>query len=323
MAHSAAVIGLGGVGMRYDLTLPHSILSHAKALSTHPDFRLVGAVDPDRNAREIFTEKYGGLAFATAAELITHCRPELVVVATPTNTHLVIIQDLLELHTPKIILCEKPLAYTAEDAASIVDLCKLKKVDLFVNYIRRSDPAVLEVKSRLVVGKIVPPFKAVVWYSKGVIHNGSHFLDMLTFWFGQARSFKLINSGRDVGIHDAEPDFQLEFEEGTALFCAANEDNFSHYGIEVLARNGRLRYEQGGIVSWQPAGQHPILENHRQLQETAEEIKNDMSHYQYDIADQISAALMGKASTLCAGYDGCKVVTLLTNLLTERGKNGG
>jgi predicted dehydrogenase len=321
MAKSAAIIGLGGIGMVYDLNLPNSVLSHARSLSKHLDFELVGAVDPDGIARGIFTDRYGGLAFATVAELINYCRPEVVVIATPTDTHLAIIQDLLERHKPKIILCEKPLAYCEEDAKGIVDLCELKGVGLFINYIRRADPAVIEVKSRLLVGEIALPFKAVVWYSKGLIHNGSHFLDILIFWFGPVQSLKLIDRGRDLGLQDAEPDFQVEFECGTAVFCAANEDNFSHYTIEILARNGRLRYEQGGIVNWQAAGQHPTLENYRQLQITAEVIDNDMSHYQYHVADQLSVALRGNESTLCAGYDGLKVVTWLTSLLNERSKN--
>lgn len=309
--------------MRYDFGLPEQdyALSHARAYSLHSDFSLLGAADPEPALRQQFTERYKTAAYASVAGLLAAGNADVIVIASPTDTHLAIVREVLQGSTPRLILCEKPLAYSESDATEMERLCRERDVLLFVNYIRRADPAVIEVKRRLDTAQIVAPFKAVVWYSKGLLHNGSHFLDLLAFWFGPVQHAALICAGENRGEQDAEPDFRLGFTHGSAIFCAAREENFSHYTVEIVAANGRLRYEQGGVISWQSAGQHPTLEHYRQLQKPGEEIANDMDHYQFNVASQISHALQGKIHTLCDGATGVANIRLLTSLLNEREKH--
>lgn len=320
MIHSVAIVGLGGIGMLYDFKLPEAeyVQSHVRAFFLHPDFEIVGVVDIKAKLRDQFSGKYKVAAFSSVDELGLQCSPDVVVVASPTNTHRAVIEQVLQHCKPDLILCEKPLAYSTEHAQAIVQQCHEQGVQLFVNYIRRADPGVMEVKARLTSGQIASPFKAVVWYSKGLLHNGSHFLDLMTFWFGPVKAMAIINSGRDVGEQDGEPDFRVEFEMGEAIFCSSKEENFSHYTIEVVAQNGRLRYEQGGVIEWQAAGPHPTLDNYRQLQAEAETIANYMSHYQYLVADQLSLALRKSTHTLCTGDSGLMNIQTLVALLKYR-----
>lgn len=320
MVHSVAIVGLGGIGMLYDFKLPEAeyVHSHARAFFLHPDFEIVGAVDIQAKLRDQFSGKYKDAAFSSVAELGLQCSPDVVVVASPTNTHRAVIEQVLQHCKPKLILCEKPLAYSTEHAQAIVQQCHKQGVQLFVNYFRRADPGVMEVKTRLTSGRIASPFKAVVWYSKGLLHNGSHLLDLMTFWFGPVKAMAIITPGRDIGEQDAEPDFRVEFETGKAIFCSCKEENFSHYTVEVVAQNGRLRYEQGGVIEWQIAGPHPTLDKYRQLQAEAETIANNMSHYQYRVADQLSLALKKPTHTLCTGDSGLTNIQTLVTLLKDR-----
>ncbi|MFJ3044285.1 Gfo/Idh/MocA family protein [Herbaspirillum chlorophenolicum] len=320
MAYSVALIGLGGIGMGYDLKLPAQdhVLSHARALALHPDFEIAGAVDPAPELRETFSHAYGAMACASAAELLQHAKVDVCIVASPTTTHLAVIEEILHHATPQLILCEKPLAYGEGEAQRIVDLCRAHGVALFVNYVRRADPGVMEVRERIVRGDIAAPFKAVVWYSKGLLHNGSHFLDLMTFWFGPVAGWSIVAPGERCGEQDAEPDFRLEFSGGSAIFCAAKEENFSHYTVEVVAANGRLRYEQAGTIQWQAAGPHPTLENYRRLEAQGAAIADDMNRYQYRVADQVSRALQGKPHSLCEGAAGAANIRLLHALLNAR-----
>ena len=54
--YSALIVGLGQIGMGYDLSLAPDqfVYSHARALSLNPEFKLVGGVDPDRAKRRDF-----------------------------------------------------------------------------------------------------------------------------------------------------------------------------------------------------------------------------------------------------------------------------
>ena len=50
------VIGLGNIGMLYDLNRKNSnnILTHCHAIHSHPNFELIGACDPNPKARKSF-----------------------------------------------------------------------------------------------------------------------------------------------------------------------------------------------------------------------------------------------------------------------------
>lgn len=318
MKTTAAIIGLGNIGMRYDIALPleSHVLSHARAFRMHPDFELVGGVDPNPDLREEFARTYGAIAYASVEQLLAAVKPDVIAVASPTASHGDIVTTILLHHSPRAILCEKPLALNSSTAREMIDACAGKKVPLYVNFIRRADPGVMEVKSRLATGSIAMPFKAVVWYSKGLLHNGSHFADLLTFWSGPIRDMQIIAPGRPCD-HDAEPDLRFEFDQGSAIFCAANEENYSHYTVEVVAANGRLRYEQGGKITWQPAESHPTLTGYRQLQPDPEIIDNDMSRYQYRVAEQLSLALKGSAHSLCTGRWAAETQHWLENAINE------
>lgn len=323
MTYTAAIVGLGNVGMLYDRQLPADafVLSHARAFCLHPDFELVGAAELDLNLRRDFTQTYGSPAFPTVDDLLAHATPDIVVLASPTGTHSQVVKKILQRYRPRTILCEKPLAYETAAAWAMVNACTSEQVPLYVNFIRRADPGVREVKSRLESGQITPPFKAVVWYSKGLLHNGSHFADLLTFWFGPICGVQLIHRGRTWAEFDAEPDFKIVFSQGSAIFCSAQEEHYSHYTVEIVAANGRLRYEQGGELSWQNAVLHPTLDAYRQLQPLPEIIVCDMNRYQFRVAEQLSRAMRGAAHTLCSGASAAETHEWLEKVINGRTDN--
>lgn len=83
--------------------------THLDALAVEPGFEVVGGVDPSPRQRDA-TPLFGDVDAAFAAGL----DPDVVVVATPTPTHVGIVSDLLE-RCDATILSEKPLATTAEE----------------------------------------------------------------------------------------------------------------------------------------------------------------------------------------------------------------
>lgn len=304
MKHKVLLIGLGQVGMGYDFDVadPGVVSSHAKAFASHPDFELAGGVDPDAGACERFSERYGGWAGSDLAEGLSQVRPDVVVVASPTQYHAEAVRLVLCHAKPKLILCEKPLAYSLEEAQSMVVACREADCLLYVNYLRRVEPGVLEIKRRLEDGSIATPVKGVLWYTKGLLHNGSHFSNLLEFWLGPIEAFKIINSGRAWADEDIEPDVQVKFTAGEVSFLAAKEEHFSHHEIQLVAPNGCLRYEQGGAkILWQAAASDPDFPEYTVLSLPGEKIATEGPRLQWHVADNVSACLRGKPSSLCSG----------------------
>lgn len=311
MTESCVIIGLGQIGMGYDfdVTDESAIYTHAHAIVVHPAFRLAGAVDMSTVQSARFEQRYGAPAFDEVETALQDLQPDVVVIATSSESHGSILAKVINTCHPKLVLCEKPLACELDEARDMVEMCKKADIDLFVNYMRRADPGVVEIKRRIDSGEICTPVKVNAWYSKGIFNNGSHFLNLLELWLGDITGATLINPGRLWDNHDPEPDVEVQFPLGSAVFRAAWEEAFSHYCIELLSPSGRLRYDKGGeVIEWQGVRSDPNFDGYQILEEQREVITNGMGIYQWHVYDQISKHLAGEATMLCTGRQALKTL---------------
>ena len=322
MTEGCMIIGLGGIGMGYDLNLDpqKNIYTHARAFSQHSSFSLLCAVDKDAGRREIFEYYYNKPAYDDISEALKNHNPSIVVLAVPTELHKDTLKLLLNYIHPKIILCEKPLALNIEDSSEMVEICNNLDILLFVNYVRRADPGSIEIKKRIELGEIQNPIKGVVWYTKGFFHNGSHFFNLLEFWLGPFIKATIINNGREFGrFKDPEPDIEIEFKCGNVIFIAAWEEAFSHYTIELISPSGRLRYDENGeLIIWQGAESDPNISGYKILNKKAEILENDMAHYQMNIVNEILNAREGRPCHLTSGQESLEAFKSMTNIIKQR-----
>jgi predicted dehydrogenase len=284
---------------------------------------LVGGVDGSEQQRALLSRHYECPAYADLSSALAQQQVDVLVIAAPTPLHDAILSQALSLTKPKLILCEKPLSYDPIDARTMVQACEDQGVALYVNYIRRSDAAVIEIRRRLKEGQIATPVKGICWYSKGFLHNGSHFFNLLEYWLGPMQDTQLIAQGRLWDNTDPEPDVQVTFRDGRVLFVAAQEESFSHYSIELLAKNGRLRYEQGGQrVEWQAAGVG-ALKGYRVLSNEIDTLPSGMNRYQWHVAEQIAAVLAGHDDhQLCSGMQALSTLESMHDIVTLRNRAG-
>jgi len=314
------LVGLGQIGLGYDFDLDPDryCYTHACAFSNHERFSLVAGVDPDAESRARFRARYHVPAYECVADVPADTDPDVVAVASPTAVHGQVVEEVLRRFTPRVILCEKPLAYELSAAEHLVLACEARGVALFVNFFRRADPAVIEVARRIRTGEIAGPIKGTAWYSKGFLHNGSHFVDLLEYWLGAMVAARGIDAGRARGAHDAEPDVRLEFDRGAIVFLAAREEDYSHYTVELVASNGRLRYDRGGeSVQWQPVVHHPRLSSYMVLGDKPEFLRSGTDRYQWHVLSQLAEAMDGKAHHLCPGRQALDTQRRMNAVLKE------
>ncbi len=311
---SVVLLGLGNVAVGYDVADGSSakVLSHARAFSRHPGFRLIGGVDPNCECRRRFETGYGVPAYIDIARAMRELSPDVVVVATPTALHLETVNAVFAAGHPQVMLCEKPLAYDLGEAQQIATACAQHSCALYVNFFRQAEPGVAEIRSRLADGRIGRPVKGVVWYSKGLFNSGVHFLSLLQNLLGEVTAVKPINSGRLWHGSDPEPDVDLTFAGGRVVFLAAREENFFHNAIELIAPNGRLRYESGGAhIVWQGVEEDARFRGYTRLSEIGETIPADFDRIQWYVAEQLAAALEGRPAQLCSGADALRTQEIL------------
>lgn len=296
--HKVLQIGLGKIGHGYDYDLDESyILSHCQAFMLHKNFDLIAAVDPDDASRTKFEGKFIIKAYSTIQQALGVSDPDVVVIAVPTKYHLKTLQEVLKFCHPKVILCEKPLAHSLDDAQKMMSLCQSSGVKLVVNYMRQFQPSTGEVQRRIASGEIKAPIRGTVFYSKGLLHNGSHFINLLSYWLGNIVGFEEITVNKVLSHNDADIDVTINFENGRVSFISLDENNYSHYSMKLYAQNGCLNYEDGGKkIIWQKAQESETIKGYTYLENEGKELDADMNRSQWYVADEIKKMLISDNS---------------------------
>ena len=184
---------------------------------------------------------------------------------------------------------------------------------------RRSEPGAINVKKRIERSIISWPVKGFVWYSKGFLHNGSHFFNLLEDWLGEMVGFNLIHGGISLHCGDAEPEVKVTFKKGEVIFISSKEENFSNFSIELCAQNGRLRYENGGrSINWTSVKKDKKLKNYKFLADRSNEIPSEFHRYQHHVTLQLNNLLSGKETFLCEGKHALFTLEAMQSILGER-----
>jgi len=292
--------------------------THARAFQQHPAFELIAGIDENKSNCQLYQQHYPGKAYQSIDERIAPLQPDVIAISVPTAAHYSTLHKLLKIWTPKIILCEKPLSHDLPEAKKIVEICNKNNIQLYVNYVRRADYATKKIKE-LIHQQVIPfPIKGIVWYSKGLIHNGSHFLDLLQYWLGPVKSFKKISEG-EIIEGDSEPDVLITFSGGQCYFIAAKEEDYSHYTIELISSEGRIRYDHGGEhVVWQPKISSEKFQGYRYLSKKHETIETNMNNIQWHVVEQLYLAVQHQENSLCTGEEALQGLETLISIGNEK-----
>jgi predicted dehydrogenase len=317
---TAAVVGLGRIGQEYDYSRRGSsrVLTHATAFASHRGYQLIAGVDPARSRRSRFERKFRRPAFPSVEAMLSRHSPEVVALGVPTGQHYAVFQQLLA-GRPRAVICEKPIAATTTEARAMTTLARSKRCALLVNYMRRFEPGVLALRRAMQRGRFGSFYKGVAWYSKGLLHNGSHLIDLLRFLLGEAGAFAVTRQGRVRREGDAEPDVWIDFDGCRVHFLAAREERFSVAEFELLGTAGRIRYCRGGelIQTWRTEPD-PAFAGHRALQRLPQSVRNDFNRYQWHVAAHLHSHLTRGVPLHSDGTTATTTLNLVERILSRK-----
>ena len=318
---STILIGLGNIGQLYDYDLPSGEfkLTHGQALTEDSRFNLVAGIDIDPCLRKKFENKFDKPTFSKLVELNNLYNPELVIIATPAETHEEVILEVLEYIRPQAILCEKPLSYEIEKSERIVKECSELGVSLYVNFIRRTDPAVAQLKSIINQSKTCNAFSGVCWYSSGLYNTCSHFVDLFQFLFGQPTSWTVRKKlKQNVLPFDFQMDFNLSFSDGDIEFKSVPNENLFYNRFELILPSVVAIYQQNGDVSLSPIEKNMTKLNRNIVSDNAVLCPGNMKIYQENIYNAVFDAMNGRKNWLSTGFDALSIARIFDDL-TKRG----
>ena len=293
---TAVVVGLGQVGQGYDYESQDDsvILTHAAALDAHPSFELVGGVDTARSKREQFEKKYARPTYATLGECCAGFCPDVISIAVPTAAHSRVFHEALS-HQPKALVLEKPVASSIGEAEKMLEAAARTNCPVSVNYLRRFNPALRELKQSIDDQKLGTLYKGVAWYTKGLVENGTHFLDLFHWILGEVTSIEVVTVGRRWNNVDPEPDLCLRFGETTMHLLAGREEEYSMGRFDLVGTNGVVQYEDGHPIRLSYSQEDPIYPSYRNLSETYE-IKNPGDRNIFFVYENLVRSLLESAT---------------------------
>jgi len=191
--YSLTIIGGGAVACGYDSPKDKDIITHIHGALLHPKIQLNAIVELKKNRREYIIKKWGNSfkVFSNLKDCVKKYKSDIIIVSTPTNSHLKTIKELLTLYNPTLIIVEKPIVSNLLEFKKLNALSKKTRVKMITHFTRRFDPSMITLTKLIKNEKIIHHFYGT--FSKGLIHNGSHMIDLINRLLGNIQSIKHIN----------------------------------------------------------------------------------------------------------------------------------
>lgn len=244
--YTAVIIGAGKIAAGYDTPQSKAVLTHAHALSNNRRVDLVGISDTDSTRGKREARKWKTAYWADVHTMLTEVNPDIIVIATPTETHKDLLIEAFKAK-PKVIIVEKPVVNERSEMQSIRLASMKAGVPVLVNFRRRFDRVVHEVREGLIQGTYGTVLSANALYSKGILHNGSHLIDLARYFFGEMTSGKMSFSVDDFPEGAPSLGGVATFERCPQFyFMAGDERSFYVFEMTILTEKYRIRFINEG-----------------------------------------------------------------------------
>lgn len=314
----SAIIGCGQMAGGYDEHSPAGVvLSHAKAYCEHPETDLVAVCDVDVARAKAFASRWGARDFyADARTLLKEIKPDIVSICTPDSTHGAILRACLDAK-PKAVWCEKPLTNDESEGRYLVEEFDRRGIPLAVNYSRRWDRRLQWLGEEL--RSAADTTRGVVFYGKGLRHNGSHAIDLLLQWFGAVTDVRVLGSGNDYSADDPTISAQIQFESGAEVqLIAWDESLFTIWEIDLLTARGRYRLlEAGQMLERYRLRNDPRFAGYVELDPVPERETTDLHRLALLALENIVDAVLNNASLLSSGRTALNVLRVCNSIIHQ------
>ena len=201
MTLRTAVIGVGAMGV-----------NHARIYADMPEVELVAVADSESQLLENIQRRFHVETFQDPIELLETMRPDAVSIAVPTVEHPAV--ALAAIEAGAHILLEKPIAFSLDEAERIIQAADQANVKLMVGHIERFNPAISELRARLIAGELgrvyqidarrEGPFPARVQDVGVVVDLAVHDLDVIRYVTGS--EFTRVYAETERKIHSTHED---------------------------------------------------------------------------------------------------------------------
>lgn len=242
-----ALIGLGQIGCRYDLGRQRQILTHAHAISKHENFKLIAAADANIDFISAFENYYNAPTYTNVTEMLENVQPELIVVATSTESHVEILKRIVSSPGLKAVLCEKPLSKNLAQSSEVAIEYSEKNIGLYLNYQRRASETTKKLIGLISSAQLGAYLGGTAQYTGGYLNSASHLIDILEFMFDSR-----VTPSKVTQMQEMESDYSVNssfrIKDHDFYLQRIETEKFSIFEAQLIFEKYRIRYCSGGEI---------------------------------------------------------------------------
>ncbi len=235
---SLIVIGGGRIadsGINTNSHIPISLIN---------GYSLQGILEPDLNRANELEEKYACEIWGGLESLTPSLKPDLIVISSPSGTHLDYLFELSSTFPFASFLVEKPLTFSSSEVVKAKEILPTLGQNVRVNYSRNYSDDFYKLK-HLLKDEVIS--YAEVIFSGGLLNSGSHFLRLLSGLF----NFNLVLENQFDASSTSSINFTLR-DTASGAFIKFKEYEFDdlHFGeIFVITNKYYLRIDEGSFFT--------------------------------------------------------------------------
>lgn len=246
--YRVGIIGAGNIAGGYDSLGDNNVLTHAKAIILSESFELIGFYDINPLNSLKASMKWRTSQIETLEDLLDGS--DVICICVPDAFHYDILKQCMHHKGLKAIVLEKPLAKSPDQAKEILDLSKSAQTKVFINYSRRYQKEFIESK-RWIACEAGHLIAGTCYYGKGLVHNCSHIINLLGFFFDDISFLYSGKSLIDYSDSDPSEEFALESSGATIFFHPIPCTIVTIFGFELFFEKGRMIYSsEDGTISY-------------------------------------------------------------------------
>jgi predicted dehydrogenase len=243
--YNVLIIGAGSMGAFYDNPGSKNVLTHAHAFSMHEGFNVLGFVDKDMQKASQAASLWGRKAFDSIGHAFGRESVDIVCVSVPDKLHYEVLKEIADFG-PKLVFAEKPLAISLSEAKKIRDVYNKLRIPVCINYKRRFVPEFQKLKVGLAENGGY--LTGTGYYGKGFIHNGSHLIDLLSFFLGEFHVQDITGKSFDYADDDPSISAVLYFQDNKPFSLQAIDCRmFTIFELDLIFEQKRIRIKDLGF----------------------------------------------------------------------------
>jgi len=272
----AVIFGCGRIAGGFDQdrqAADDNIFSHAGAYRRHDGFEIAACVEPDDAKRKAFMA-YWGIAegYANLREWIKSAPAhDVASICAPTAQHADILDALLPTGV-RGVLAEKPGGTDPARLKKTAAAYRRAEKPLLVNYTRRFDPAMAELRQRISAGDTGKIRSVAVFYNKGVRNNASHAIDLVSWLLSSPLSILSVAQCRvDHDENDPTVNAVLSANGVPTHMIGGDARDYSLFEIYVVAERETIEIKDLGFtVRRRTVIESPHFQSYNELGPTRE-----------------------------------------------------